>query len=59
MRLLMLGTGPFAVPTFRSVLESDHMVLALVTRPTPPAVGRQKRRPIRCGTWPSNAVCRS
>jgi methionyl-tRNA formyltransferase len=45
MRLLMLGTGPFAVPTFRSVLESVHTVPALVTRPTPPAVGRQKAPP--------------
>ncbi len=33
MRLIMFGTGPFAVPTFESLLESDHEVLALVTRP--------------------------
>lgn len=42
MRLLMMGTGPFAVPTFASLLDSPHSVIALVTRPTPPAVGRQK-----------------
>ena len=35
MRLLVLGTGPFAVPMFRSLLESTHKVLALVTRPIP------------------------
>jgi methionyl-tRNA formyltransferase len=42
MRLLMLGTGPFAVPTFRALLASEHEVAALVTRPTPPPVGRRK-----------------
>lgn len=42
MRILMMGTGPFAVPTFRALLDSPHEVLALVTRPTPPAKGREK-----------------
>ena len=37
----MLGTGPFAVPTFEWLLET-HDVPALVTRPTPPAKGREK-----------------
>jgi len=41
MRIVMLGTGPFAVPTFRWLLE-HHEVPALVTRPTPPAKGREK-----------------
>ena len=45
MRLLILGTGPFAVPMFRSLLDSPHEVLALVTRPTPPAKGREKTPP--------------
>jgi methionyl-tRNA formyltransferase len=31
MRLLMLGTGPFAVPTFRALYETRHTVAALVT----------------------------
>jgi methionyl-tRNA formyltransferase len=38
MRILMLGTGPFAVPTFRWLLDSGHEVPALVTRP--PRAGR-------------------
>jgi methionyl-tRNA formyltransferase len=42
MRILMMGTGPFAVPTFRALLDSPHDVPALVTRPTPPAKGREK-----------------
>jgi methionyl-tRNA formyltransferase len=45
MRLLMMGTGPFAVPTCESLLDSEHHVLALVTRPTPPPKGRVKSPP--------------
>ena len=45
MRLLMMGTGPFAVPTFRALLASEHTVAALVTRPTPRPVGRRKTSP--------------
>jgi len=33
MRVLVMGTGGFAVPTFRWLLESDHEVIALFTRP--------------------------
>ena len=42
MRLLMMGTGPFAVPTFASLLDSPHRVVALVSRPVPPPKGRVK-----------------
>src|SRR5262245_22088347 len=42
MRLLVLGTGPFAVPMFQSLLDSAHEMLALVTRPTPPSKDRDK-----------------
>ncbi len=42
MRLLVLGTGPFAVPMFQSLLDSSHEVLALVTRPTHAAKDREK-----------------
>jgi methionyl-tRNA formyltransferase len=33
MRLLMMGTGPFAVPTFAGLYETRHAVVALVTGP--------------------------
>jgi len=33
MRLVMMGTGPFAVPAFRALYESRHAVAALVTAP--------------------------
>ncbi|MFT7629704.1 MAG: methionyl-tRNA formyltransferase [Mariniblastus sp.] len=42
MRLIMFGTGPFAVPTFRSLLSSPHEVLALVTRPIADSGKRRK-----------------
>ncbi len=34
MRILMMGTGPFAVPTFQSLLNDPaHEVIGLITRP--------------------------
>ena len=33
MRLIMMGTGPFAVPTFQGLYESLHQVVALVSAP--------------------------
>jgi methionyl-tRNA formyltransferase len=33
MRLVMMGTGPFAVPTFRGLYETPHTLAALVTGP--------------------------
>ena len=33
MRIVMMGTGPFAVPTFVALLGSEHQVPALITRP--------------------------
>ncbi|OHB78197.1 MAG: methionyl-tRNA formyltransferase [Planctomycetes bacterium RBG_16_64_10] len=42
MRLLMLGTGGFAVPTFGALLTTGHQLLGLVTRPTESAGGRSR-----------------
>jgi len=44
MRILMLGTGPFAVPTFRDLL-SAHEVPALIARPLRPGKGRNAPPP--------------
>ncbi|MBM3994041.1 MAG: methionyl-tRNA formyltransferase [Planctomycetes bacterium] len=33
MKLVMMGTGSFAEPTFRKLLESSHRVVGLVTQP--------------------------
>lgn len=33
LRVVLMGTGAFALPPFRAVLESDHQVVATVTQP--------------------------
>jgi methionyl-tRNA formyltransferase len=42
MRIVVMGTGAFAVPMFAAILQAGHTVPALVTRPVPPATGRKK-----------------
>jgi methionyl-tRNA formyltransferase len=41
MRLVMMGTGSFAVPTFEGLVASRHEVVGLVTRPAVIATGRR------------------
>ena len=41
MRLVMMGTGPFAVPTFGELYATSHTVVALVTSPLRPARGAE------------------
>jgi methionyl-tRNA formyltransferase len=42
MRVIMMGTGPFAVPTLQRLFASRHAVLALVTRPPRPVHGKSR-----------------
>lgn len=42
LRIAMLGTGDFAVPTFRALLDSRHTVVGLVTQPE--RIGRGHHR---------------
>lgn len=42
MRLILMGTGAFAVPAFQALVASTHSVVALVTRPVPAPRGRHK-----------------
>jgi methionyl-tRNA formyltransferase len=42
MRLVMMGNGPFAAPTFRALYRTRHTVAALVTRPPRPLGQRYK-----------------
>lgn len=37
MRLIVMGTGPFAVPMLRAMYDGPHQVVALVTQPPRPA----------------------
>jgi methionyl-tRNA formyltransferase len=41
--MVLMGTGPFAVPSFQRLMESDDEVLLVVTRPVPPSVGKAKQ----------------
>ena len=45
MRLIIMGTGPFAVPMFEAVLAKGHEVPIVVTRPSRPARGRKQAPP--------------
>jgi methionyl-tRNA formyltransferase len=42
MRLIMMGTGPFAVPTFARLLDGPHRVELLATRPPRELHGKQQ-----------------
>ena len=42
LNLVVMGTGPFAVPMLESLLTSRHRVLGLVTRPDRPVHRRGK-----------------
>lgn len=42
MRLILMGTGPFAVPTFDWLARSPHEISVVVTRPVPDKPGRRK-----------------
>ena len=59
MRLVMLATGPFAVPTFRALYETHHEVTALVTSPVRPRAARNRCRSRSSATWPTNTARRS
>ncbi|MFM8892035.1 MAG: methionyl-tRNA formyltransferase [Planctomycetia bacterium] len=41
LRIVVMGTGPFAVPMFRGLLASRHTIVAVVTRPVRVAPGRR------------------
>jgi methionyl-tRNA formyltransferase len=47
LRLVMLGTGDFALPAFLALLDSDHAVVALITQPDRPQGRKQELIPIR------------
>lgn len=45
VKLLIMGTGPFAVPSFQALLESSHEITGLITRPDKLARGRKTAPP--------------
>ena len=51
MRLIMMGTGPFAVPAFDALLKAGHHVDLVVTRPRPLVHSRKGPPPSPVRTW--------
>ena len=47
IRIIMLGTGDFALPTFLHLLDTGHHVIALVTQPDRPQGRKQELVPSR------------
>ncbi len=45
LRIIMLGTGDFALPTFEHLIETGHDVVALVTQPDRPQGRKQELIP--------------
>lgn len=45
LRILMLGTGDFALPTFLHLVETGHQVIALITQPDRPQGRKQELIP--------------
>ncbi len=47
MRIIILGTGPFAVPTSQQLLQDQHEIPLVVTRPVAnPSAKKQSERPV-------------
>jgi methionyl-tRNA formyltransferase len=46
-RIIMFGTGDFALPTFASLIETGHAIVALVTQPDRPQGRKQELVPSR------------
>lgn len=42
MRIVLFGTGPFAVPSFEALIASSHDIVALITRPIANSGKRRK-----------------
>jgi methionyl-tRNA formyltransferase len=48
LRIAMLGTGSFALPTFQGLLDSPHTIVGLVTQPDRTGAGHhQHRNPLK------------
>lgn len=51
LRLVMMGTGPFAVPSFEALRTAGHAIAMVVTRPNPPVKSRRGPPPAPVRTW--------
>ncbi|MEM1225772.1 MAG: methionyl-tRNA formyltransferase [Planctomycetota bacterium] len=51
IRVVLMGTGPFAVPSFDAIVEAGHDVAMVVTRPVPPVKSRRGPPPSPVRDW--------
>ena len=51
MKLVLMGTGPFAVPSFEALRANGHTVTLVVTRPMPPVKSRGGPPPSPVRDW--------
>ncbi|WP_261344628.1 methionyl-tRNA formyltransferase [Stieleria maiorica] len=51
MRIITMGTGPFAVPSFEAIRQSDQTLVSVVTKPEPPVKSRKGPPPAPVRTW--------
>ena len=52
-RLILMGTGPFAVPSFDALRAAGHDIAIVVTRPLPPVKSRKGPPPSPVRAWPT------
>lgn len=50
-RLIVMGTGPFAVPSFDALRRAGHQIELVVTRPLPPVKSRKGPPPSPVRLW--------
>ena len=55
MRLILMGTGPFAVPSFEAIRNQGHDIACVVTRPTVASSSKKEEPASPVRQWASNA----
>ncbi|TWU32578.1 methionyl-tRNA formyltransferase [Novipirellula artificiosorum] len=51
LRMIMMGTGPFAIPSFDALRQAGHAIELVVTRPQPAMKSRKKTPPSPVRDW--------
>ncbi len=50
-RVVLMGTGPFAVPSFEAIRQAGYAIVLVVTRPEPPTKSRKGPPPAPVRQW--------
>lgn len=51
MRLILMGTGPFAVPSFQALLQQGYEIIHVITRPAVPQSNKKEPPPSPVRQW--------